>query len=231
VHALESLPPAAASEDHYGLRTTNQKLIDNRGNGYENLYGVRNLRAVLADVAYRGGANNSYNRYGPRDNRNPLPTVGLENLCREGFDTAVYLYSANYATAPKKVDCINRHTQKPSSLTYLQLSPYNEKSVREILSIIHRKARSTEKAPAYFHCWNGWHASGLISAYILRQFCEVGGEEAVAYWNQNTDGNHQDPAFAKIRRNIREFTPYADLLVGSEEKKALCLPLQRGPLR
>ena len=39
------------------------------------------------------------------------------------------------------------------------------------------------------HCWNGWHASGYISALSLRQFCGVSGSDAVAYWIRNTDNN------------------------------------------
>jgi hypothetical protein len=232
VHAIEtdekmSAPPEKnAAHDHYGLRSTHQKLIDNRGEGYDALYGVRNLRVILADIAYRGGANNRYNRYGVRDNRNPLPTIGLENLCRDGFDTAVYLYSTNFAGAPKKVDCIDRRTQKPNSLVYLQFSPYNEKSLREVLSLIYRKSQTPGAGSAFFHCWNGWHASGLVSAYILRQFCDATGDEAVAYWDLNTDGNHSDPAFAKLRQSIRNFVPYSDFRLEPTQKEALCLPFQ-----
>src|SRR5688572_20250145 len=62
--------PGAAG-DRYGLPSATRKLVDNRGNGYENLYGTRNFRSVLANRLYRGGANNSYNRYGSRSNTNP----------------------------------------------------------------------------------------------------------------------------------------------------------------
>lgn len=234
VHAEEtpkeiSAPPAEdlAPKERYGLKSTHAKLIDNQGNGHDDLYGVRNLRTVLANTLYRGGANNYYNRYGKRDNRNPLPTMGLENLCKDGFDTAVYLYTTNYESAPKKVDCVDRKTGKPNSLVYEQISPYNEKSIREMLNIVYTKVKAPGSAPAYFHCWNGWHASGLISAYSLRQFCGLSGADAVKYWDLNTDGNNTDAAFKAIRQSIRDFVPYSDFKLTSAEQKKLCLPTER----
>lgn len=211
--------------DRYALHSTHDKLVDNHGDGYENLYGVRNLRVVLANVLYRGGANNAFNRYGKRDNSNPLPTLGLENLCKEGFDTAVYLYATNYGKAPKKVDCVNRKTGKPNTLVYEQISPYNEKSIREALTLVYKKVKERSAAPVYFHCWNGWHASGLISAYSLRQFCGMSGADAVKYWDLNTDGNNDEPAFKKIRADIQAFVPYADYQLAPDERKELCLPM------
>ena len=62
--------------------------MDNRGRGFEPLYGTRNFRVVLRSVVFRGGANNQLHRTAPRDNRNPLPADGLKTLCAEGFGTA-----------------------------------------------------------------------------------------------------------------------------------------------
>lgn len=61
------------------------KLVDNTGEGYDALYGTRNVRAVLNGVYYRGGANNYYNKHLKRKNSNPLPDEGLLHLCEEGF--------------------------------------------------------------------------------------------------------------------------------------------------
>ncbi len=224
---LEEIEGDAQSLDRYNLKTPDQKLVTNQGEGYENLYGTRNLRPILANTVYRGGANNKYNRYSTRSNQNPLPTIGLDNLCKEGFEHAVYLYSNNFSTAPKKVHCVNRRTGKANSLEYLQIGPYNEKSVREILSIIHQKVKNPGAGAAYVHCWNGWHASGLISAYTLRQFCGVSGADAVKYWDRNTDGNNTDPAFASIRNNIRRFVPHSDFNLTTAERNRVCLPLAR----
>lgn len=216
-----------AAEDRFGLLSTHEKRVDNLGNGYEKLYGTRNFRAVLANVLYRGGANNKNYREGPRPNRNPLPTQGLKSLCEQGFDTAVYMYSAGFETAPRKVECTDEKTGLPATLDYLQIGPYAEASIRELLEITARKIRAggTLKG-SYYHCWNGWHASGMISAYSLRQFCNYSGDQAVKYWDLNTDGNYTDPAFEKLRAQIRDFKPYEDLKLTTEESAKLCLPMK-----
>ena len=217
-----------SAKEHYGLKTLNTKLVDNNGQGFENLYGTRNFRTVIANVMYRGGGNNTKNRDGTRPNQNPLPANGLKSLCEEGFDTAIYMYSAGYESAPPKVSCISRKTGKQNTLDYLQMSPYQEPKVREMLEMVSKKIKAARSkapfTPAYIHCWNGWHASGLISAYMLRQFCNYSGSQAVKYWDLNTDGNDREPAFEKLRKQIRDFKPYEDLKLTSKERSAFCLP-------
>ena len=56
----------------YGLSDPYQKRVDDHGNGYEALYGVRNFREVLNGVLFRGGANNSYNRDGRAEQQEPF---------------------------------------------------------------------------------------------------------------------------------------------------------------
>jgi hypothetical protein len=51
-------------------------------------------------------------------------------------------------------------------------------------------------------CWNGWHASGYISALSLRQFCGVSKSNAVAYWIRNTD-NNDGPEYDDYKNNRR----------------------------
>jgi hypothetical protein len=225
--SLSEIAASTAPRDPYGLTSLTEKRVDNRGQGHEPLYGTRNFRAVLAGRLYRGGANNRYHRDSPRDNRNPLASSALKNLCEEGFESAVYLYSTNFSSAPTKVDCVRRGDAKPNTLIYQSLSPYRESHVREMLVATQTRLRQPSAGPAYFHCWNGWHASGLISAYALRQFCGMSGAQAVRYWDLNTDGNHRDPAFEKLRKQIRDFVPYSDLVLAPREKEAFCLPLTR----
>jgi hypothetical protein len=81
-------------QTRYPLTDIYMKLIDNYGNGYDLLYGTRNVRTVLNGVLYRGGANNYFHKTNPRNNMNPLPEDGLDHLCEEGFSTSVYLYVA-----------------------------------------------------------------------------------------------------------------------------------------
>lgn len=206
-------------ETRYQLTSLSQKLVNNTGDGFEELYGVRNFRAVLRGVLYRGGANNAYNKYQRRDNQNPLPNMGLKNLCEEGFSGAVYLYDKNFATAPKHTVCKNLDGDD-SHVNYRQLTATNAANLRTFLQLIYDVIK-TDQGPLYMHCWNGWHASGLVSALALRQFCGMGGEEAVRYWEQNTDGHHQ--SFSTIKRRLREFRPLPDFSLTAEEQRAICL--------
>ena len=206
-------------QKRYPLQDVYQKHVDNKGEGDERVYGTRNFRAVLNGVLYRGGANNKYNKYGVRDNRNPLPKVGLTNLCEEGFSNGIYLYSMNYDSASPKVSC--RSIYGKNQMDYLQLSTYNAAGIKAIFTIV-KNAITKNTGPVYMHCWNGWHASGLASALALRQFCGASATEAVNYWDKNTDGNNTDPNFKSIRESIRNFVPFAEFKISMEDRDRIC---------
>lgn len=201
----------------YPLKDTHTKLVDNQGNGYEQLYGTRNFRMVLDGIIYRGGANNAYHRTHKRANKNPLPEDGLKNLCEEGFSLAVYLYTTNYKTASKTTNC------GTNTLTYLQISPLEKAGQFNILKLIYNIIKDPKQGPIYTHCWNGWHASGLISALALRQFCDMNGVDAVAYWSLNTDGTGGSSSYNKHRSTIRNFIPFKELEITEEEKAKICI--------
>ena len=229
-HEVESFAPLSQQNDsiqfynlRYGLRDLFAKLVNDNGNGHEDLYGVRNFRMVLTGVAYRGGANNLYNRNGKRANSNPLPTIGLQNLCEEGFDQAVYLYSTNYSTAPHTVSCRTR-TGASNTLTYFQYSPLlSLKAAHSILELIHAKLTNAANShPIYMHCWNGWHASGYVSALTLRQFCGMSADKAVDYWNRNTDGNSSGASYDKVRQMIRNYQIDPALSIPPSVKADVC---------
>jgi hypothetical protein len=214
------------------------KIIDNRGNGYENLYGLRNLRVVLHGVMYRGGANNAFHRTNKRDNMNPLPQDGLQNLCEESFGEAIYLYDKNYES--QTVSCTSR-TGNSNTLVYSQVSvlasPINGDpnqiggasreialrgfEVRDILERVYKCATGLGSCPIYTHCWNGWHASGLISAVALRQFCDFTPEQAVSYWIDGTD-SLDNSNYPKIKESIREFNPIPELKIAKEIQERIC---------
>lgn len=210
-------------QNRYPLKNPYDKLVDNRGNGHENLYGVRNFRAVLNGVVYRGGANNAYNKYNKRPNQNPLQKSALNNLCEEGFGTAVYLYSTNYSTAQKVTNCKSVINDK-QTLNYMQATPHlKEADARNVLNLIYKRLTSeTDHSPIYLHCWNGWHASGLISAYTLRQFCDYTVEQAVNYWNRNTDGNNVGSNYDRLRAKIRAFQPDPNMKIDPALKAKIC---------
>lgn len=204
---------------HGGGNDLMSKIIDNRGNGYEPLYGLRNLRVVLHGVMYRGGANNKFHRTNPRDNSNPLPPDGLANLCREGFGSAIYLYETNFA--PYAEECTTR-AGRPNHFEYEQISVLaSGAGTVEVLGRVHSCIAGTGPCPVYTHCWNGWHASGLISALALRQFCGFTGEEAVAYWIDGTD-SLANSDYPRIKDAIRAFRPVPELDIPASARARIC---------
>jgi hypothetical protein len=213
-------------KERYRLTDTSSKLIDNAGNGFEYLYGLRNTRVVLHGVYYRGGGNNSNNKYGKKDNMNPLPAVGLDNLCREGFAKSFYFYPDRYDEAEPRHTCEERLTGSRHVMTYHQATAMKAENHPRLLEQIFRRIRGEIAGPIYGHCWNGWHASGLIAALTLRQFCDYTAAQALTYWEKNTDGNHQ--GFKTVRRMISEFKPYPQWAISNAEKRLICPDFSQG---
>jgi hypothetical protein len=208
-------------QSRYPLADLNQKLLNNHGEGFDALYGARNFRAVIPGKVYRGGANNKFHKSNPRPNMNPLPPDGLANLCQEGFETSVYLYRDNYDPDTAINNCRSIH-EKNHTMSYVQLKPTVTVEQYEILKIAYNAIRDPNSGPIYLHCWNGWHFSGLISALVLRQFCGMSGNDAVDYWDLNTDGWNDEPQFEKIRKRIRDFQPYKEFQLDKKLKKEIC---------
>lgn len=200
----------------YNLKKLSQKLIDNRGRGPRELYGTRNFRVVLPGVLYRGGANNAYLK-SPRSNINPLPIVGLKNLCKEEFSTAVYLYTEHFSRAPQSVVCEDKD-RAFNTLKYKQYAAAGENE--KILGLIYNRIKGRLKGPIYVHCWNGWHASGLISGMALKQFCGWTNSQVEAYWVRNTDGNSS--GHPRTRARLRHFKPYLKYAITNEERALVC---------
>lgn len=212
-------------QNRYPLKDTQTKLVNNTGDGFEPLYGVRNFRTVLNGVVYRGGTNNSYNKYGKRSNQNPLPKLGLNNLCKEGFNNAFYLYPTNYNEKDKTTSCENTKNKSANKLIYLSKSPFKSADAKTILSAVFDRLTNSENnqntGPIYIHCWNGWHASGLMSALILRQFCGFSGDKAWNYWLANIDGHRVDSE-PTIKKIIVDFKPYSEFQIPSELATTVC---------
>jgi hypothetical protein len=202
----------------FGVNDPDTKVVDNHGDGRDDLYGVRNFRIVLHGIYYRGGANNLYNRNGTRSNSNPLPTEGLENLCRQGFSDAIYFYATNYQSAPTSVDCeafgVHNH------LTYHQISVLEGENYAKVLKMVVDRVHAPERGPIYGHCWNGWHASGFAAALSLIQFCGYSNEAAVDYWKRNTDGASR--GYDSITSRIRSFRPLPGMEISDSERVRLC---------
>jgi hypothetical protein len=206
--------------DRYRLNDLYSKIVDNRGNGEERLYGVRNARLLFKNIL-RGGANNYYHRTNARSNTNPLPEDGLLNLCQEGFTSAIYLYETNFSTASKNVRCETREGGM-NTLQYFNYPYSKSDSPLKALTLVHQHLTDNQGS-LYIHCWNGWHASGYISAISLIQFCGWNATDAVTYWDRNTDGVNTDPGYESIRKKIRNFKVFPELQISDELKKEFCV--------
>jgi hypothetical protein len=203
---------------HFLLKDVFEKKVDNQGEGNASLYGVRNFRAVLDGVYYRGGANNVYNKLNKRDNHNPLQPAALTNLCKENFGTSIYFYTTNANSMQKNTSCESGNSK--NSLNYVQISALNEKKQTEILKMIHDHIISLDTHPIYGHCWNGWHASGLMAALTLIQFCKISNEKALDYWMKNTDGNNKK--FFSIKKRITDFRAVPELQIEEKYSREIC---------
>jgi outer membrane protein OmpA-like peptidoglycan-associated protein len=208
----------------YNEKDLLHKVTDNWGNGNDVLYGTRNMRPILHGVAYRGGANNYYHKEDKRHNHNPLPNDGIKNLCQEGFSSAIYLYRVNYENAPTTFEC-NCVNETANQFNYQQLDYFDDKHIYQALKLVYESAIDSTKGPVYLHCWNGWHASGLLSALILRQFCGFTSLEASAYWDLGTDGANNSPRYNTIRDKINNFVPYPELMIKNELGERICPPM------
>ena len=221
--ALESIRVLSPDlyKERYQAEDLMYKITDNRGDGFDSLYGTRNLRPILHGVAYRGGANNYFHKENKRHNHNPLPDDGVRNLCQEGFSASVYLYRNNFETAPP-VDtcaCINGSWNQHN---YYQFDYNNQEHIYQALKLVYNVATTDSLGPVYLHCWNGWHASGLLSALSLQQFCGFDKWEAINYWDLGTDGANNSPRYQVIREIIKNFEPYPDLMITDSLGNAIC---------
>ncbi len=208
-------------KNKYKVSCANEKITDNKGDGFDELYGTRNMRTILYGVAYRGGANNFFHNSNKRDNHNPLPEDGLLHLLENGFSEAVYLYSTNFAQSKNVfVSKDNKDT-----LLYIQNSgnsrPHLKKLMLQVLDII----KKPELGPIYLHCWNGWHQSGYVSAAILMQFCNISNEEAYNYWINNTDGVNK--GYENVKSQVKNFKKFDDIKIDEKTRNEICPCLKK----
>ena len=200
------------------------KITDNYGNKFEDLYGTRNMRPILHGIAYRGGGNNYYHKTNKRKNQNPLPDDGVINLCQEGFSKSVYLYQKNADSLLDLTAC-NCINGKRNKLEYLQLDYFDPAHIYQMVKMTYQSAVDDSVGPVYLHCWNGWHASGYISAILLKQFCGYTDLQATTYWDMATDGANQSPRYRSIRKQINDFVPYPEFMLEDSLGNKICPPM------
>jgi hypothetical protein len=198
----------------YKVECVNEKITDNFGNGFDDLYGTRNMRTILFGVAYRGGANNFYHKTAKRDNHNPLPEDGLNNLCINGFSNSVYLYSTNFAESKKSF------IKNNDTLHYIQNSGNERNNLRKIMLLVKKVIDNPNEGPIYLHCWNGWHQSGYVSSAILMQFCGIDNEQAYKYWIENTDGVNK--GYENVKNQVKNLKIFDDITISKETRDLIC---------
>ena len=217
---VDAIAPLLEKINEYKLRykvnCVQDKITDNYGNGFEDLYGTRNFRVILHGIAYRGGGNNYYHRTNKRNNKNPLPMDGLNNLLENGFSTSVYLYTENFETAPSFL--VN--AENPDTLKYYQLGGNTSSSLDSILMLTYNSIINQDVGPVYLHCWNGWHQSGFVSAVLLKQFCDFNTESSLHYWEDCAD--NWTRGYDRIRNAIRDFQPIDKYKIPTEIKNEIC---------
>lgn len=193
------------------------KYSDNGGKGYPEWNGIRNIRVVLPGILYRSGGNGLYNCLLPRPNDGPMTFQAILNLYEMGFDKVYYLYASRFSTQyPEPV----RNLLTEVGIEYQSLVPTNDSLANLLLQSIYQTIESPEAGPILVHCWNGWHMSGLISAYALMQFCDFTGAQAWEYWRKNTDGH--DEGFHKVKSRILNYKPDPSMLLTERQKAEYC---------
>jgi len=193
------------------------KYIDNRGEGQDYMLGARNVRTVLKGVAYRGGGNNKFNAISSRDNNNPLALESILRLSSMGFSDIIYLYSKDFSFYYSS-DLLSK--LRANGVNYQSIVPGDDSLARIIISMIYQRIKNPNEGPIYLHCWNGWHMSGLISAFLLMQFCDFSNNDALVYWMKGTDGN--DKGYDKIKKRISSFTKSPEFSITPNEKFRIC---------
>jgi LysM repeat protein len=210
---------AFAQKDMFGLDSVQTKLVNNKGIGPNNLLGARNMRVVLHDILYRGGSNNFYRKEAePKTyNSHPLPPWGINNLRQAGFGGAIYLYSKNFTNDyPEPV----LDSLFDLGFNYSCQPDLNRDVVFTFFEEVDALIHSEKKEPLYIHCWNGWHQSGMLSAFTLMQFCGLNNQQALKYWEQNTDGAFK--GYPHVKSEILKFKPFDEFKTDSLTRSRIC---------
>jgi hypothetical protein len=160
---------------------------------------IKNSQTLLSGTLTRAG----------NSNRAELNDGQLSALCEQGYTRAYFLYKgANARSITCSQGTINYRSQSINEMT-------------PMLEEIYRGIKSGSKV--FVHCNNGAHASGLVGAMALRQFCGYSAEAAFKYWNSHLAGYALQPEnVAGIKRRISKFVPSANLKLTPAEQAQVC---------
>jgi len=197
--------------DKFGLDSIQTKLVNNKGAGFDELNGCRNIRVVLKNLLYRGGNNH------PESFMNPLLPSTIKQLEDQGFNKIIYLYQKNFEEA---YPVERRDSLLKEGVEYTCNPKLDSNMVVQFMTDIHKRAMEEDPGMVYAHCWNGWHQSGLLSAYTMMQFCGYTNAQALRYWEINTDGGYK--GFHHVKKAILEFVPFEGLEFTLLQRKKYC---------
>ncbi len=163
-------------------------------------HGIMDFREVMPGVLYRGGASK----------RTQLNADQLQALCEYGIGSAIYLYNTGFS-GHTSVDCA-KGSMNYDFITYL------DAGLTSIHKRIYDAIKSNDK-PIFIHCWYGIHATGLVAATALMQFCGMSADQAVAYWKIGIVPKLQYP---NLITTIQNFHPNPTLALTPAEQSKVC---------
>ena len=160
---------------------------------------IKNQQSVLGGALVRAGNKGMLQ----------LNDLQLVDLCEQGYSSAYFVYTG--ATA-RTVSC-SRGTISYRSQSSSDPMP--------ILASVLDGVRTGTKT--FVHCYNGAHASGIVAAVALRQFCGYAGDAAFDYWKGSMGGYALPEAnILKIRSRIYGFVPDPNLYLTAQEQAQFC---------
>ena len=166
--------------------------------------GIRDFREVLRGTLYRGGANNG---------QAPLNSAQLRAMCERNMGVSVYLYNKGFSD-PGPISC------GQGQMVYATKMWSRDAAVAEVLQAIYNSIITGGK-PVFIHCWYGIHATGMVAAMALMQFCDVNAETAVNYWKVGIAPALQYP---HVIEKIRSFRPIQNLRITDQATKNRICP-------
>ena len=148
----------------------------------------------------------------------PLPKSAIQKLCGEGFSTVGYLYPRGFQNRSSSCQWNGR----PNTTNYVAMPYLGMRSVKATLQLIHDHIEGTDHRPTLVHCYNGWHASGWLSALALRQFCGLSGHDAWNYWISTAAWGAGHASEQRICKSLHSFSPDPTLKISEANRQILC---------
>ena len=159
---------------------------------------IKNSQDLLGGLLTRAG----------NSKQQQLNDQQLKMLCEQGYTNAYFLYDG--ATA-RTVSC---------SKGTIKYSSQGTKNVKPIIANIYDGVKSGHRT--FVHCHNGAHASGIVAAMALREFCDYSGDKAFNYWVQKAKTNPlPEKNVGIIRGRLMNYQPFG-FDISASDKAALC---------